>query len=175
MPVSVNLSAAQFCDRRLLEKIRTSLSAHGIDPGLVDIEITETSLMHDLELASQVSKGLVDIGLRLSIDDFGTGYSSFGYLRQLPVAELKIDRTFVTGIAEGESDKAILRAMADLGHSLGLEVLAEGVETEAQWTILAALGCDHGQGYLFGRPLAAGEVDFSLAKCLRGATAGDAA
>ena len=77
----------------------------------------------------------------------------FGYLRQLPVSELKIDRTFVTGIAEGESDKAILRAMADLGHSLGLEVLAEGVETEDQWKVLAALGCDHGQGYLFSRPL----------------------
>ena len=158
VPVSVNLSAAQFGDRRLLEKIRDSLTAHAIDPGLIDIEITETALMRDLELATEVSRGLVDIGLRLSIDDFGTGYSSFGYLRRLPVSELKIDRTFVINIAESASDKAILRAMADLGHSLGLEVLAEGIETEDQRQAIAEAGCDHGQGYLLSRPKRAEDV-----------------
>jgi diguanylate cyclase (GGDEF)-like protein/PAS domain S-box-containing protein len=153
VPVSVNLSATQFSDRRLLEKTRETLTRHAIDPALVDFEITETALMRDLDLATEVSNGLLDLGVRLAIDDFGTGYSSFGYLRRLPVAEIKIDRGFVVDIADSDNARAILRAMVDLGHSLGLQVLAEGVETQAQRQALLAIGCDHAQGYLLGVPV----------------------
>jgi diguanylate cyclase (GGDEF)-like protein/PAS domain S-box-containing protein len=155
MPVSVNLSATQFSDRRMNEKVREALSAHSIDPALVEFEITETALMRDVDLAVDVANGLLEMGVRLSIDDFGTGYSSFGYLRRLPVADIKVDRAFVKDIARSESDNAILRAMVDLGHSLGLGVLAEGVETQAQLDTLTAIGCDYAQGYFIAKPLTA--------------------
>jgi diguanylate cyclase (GGDEF)-like protein/PAS domain S-box-containing protein len=163
VPVSVNLSATQFSDRRLLEKTRETLTRHAIDPALVDFEITETALMHDLDLTTEMSKGLIDLGMRLAIDDFGTGYSSFGYLRRLPVAEIKIDRGFVADIADNENDRAILRAMVELGHSLGLHVLAEGVETPAQHHALLATGCDYAQGFLLGTPVGACELAGRLA------------
>ena len=100
-------------------------------------------------------QGLVNLGCQLSIDDFGTGYSSFGYLRRLPITEIKIDRSFVTEIVESREDRAILRAMIDLGHSLDLVVLSEGVETQEQYDLLRSLDCDNAQGFLMCRPIAA--------------------
>jgi len=158
VPVSVNLSATQFSDRRMIDKVREALSTYSIDPALIEFEITETALMRDVDLATEVANGLLDMGIRLSIDDFGTGYSSFGYLRRLPVADIKVDRAFVNDIARSDSDMAILRAMVDLGHSLGLGVIAEGVESEAQLDALAAIGCDFAQGFYIARPLPASEL-----------------
>ncbi len=155
LPVSVNLSATQFTDRSLIEKVRTTLTEFSIDPALIEFEITETAIMNDLDLAIEMMQGLVDLGSQLSIDDFGTGYSSFGYLRRLPITELKIDRSFVMDIAESEEDRSILRAMIDLGHSLDLKVLSEGVETQEQYDLLTSIDCDHAQGFLMSRPIKA--------------------
>lgn len=157
LPVSVNLSATQFTDRSLIDKVRNALNDYSIDPALIEFEITETAIMNDLDLAIEMMQGLVDLGSRLSIDDFGTGYSSFGYLRRLPITELKIDRSFVMDIADSDEDRAILRAMIDLGHSLDLKVLSEGVETQEQYDVLTAIDCDNAQGFLMSRPIKADE------------------
>jgi len=153
LPVSVNLSATQFADRSLIDKVRKTLTEFSIDPALIEFEITETAIMNDLDLAIEMMQGLVDLGSQLSIDDFGTGYSSFGYLRRLPITELKIDRSFVMGIVDSLEDRAILRAMVDLGHSLDLVVLSEGVETQEQYDLLRSINCDHAQGFLMSRPI----------------------
>ncbi len=155
LSVSVNLSATQFTDRSLIEKVNKTLTEFSIDPALIEFEITETAIMNDLDLAIEMMQGLVNLGSQLSIDDFGTGYSSFGYLRRLPITELKIDRSFVMGIVDSHEDRAILRAMVDLGHSLDLKVLSEGVETQEQYDLLNSIECDHAQGFLMSRPIAA--------------------
>lgn len=152
-PVSVNLSAIQFSDRQLLEKLRNTLREHSIEASLIEFEITETAIMKDVAMSVEVMKEVVALGSRLSIDDFGTGYSSFSYLRQLPITEIKIDRSFVADAVESSEDQAILKAMIDLGHSLDLEVLTEGVETIDQYELLQRIGCDHAQGFLMSRPL----------------------
>jgi EAL domain-containing protein (putative c-di-GMP-specific phosphodiesterase class I) len=153
LPVSVNLSATQFADRSLIEKVRNTLTEFSIDPTMIEFEITETAIMNDLDLAIEVMQSLVNLGSQLSIDDFGTGYSSFGYLRRLPITEIKIDRSFVAEIVESTEDRAILRAMIDLGHSLDLVVLSEGVETQEQYDLLRSIKCDHAQGFLMCRPI----------------------
>ena len=154
-PVSVNLSGIQFSDRQLVKKVRDTLRENSIEPSLVEFEITETAIMNDVEAAVDVMKEVVELGSRLSIDDFGTGYSSFGYLRQLPIAEIKIDRSFVIDAVDSAEDQAILKAMVDLGHSLDLTVLTEGIETIEQYELLQSLGCDNAQGFLMSRPLSA--------------------
>ena len=162
VPLSVNLSAAQFRDQNLVEKIKCCLDDFAIDPGLLEIEITETALMHDAETATNTLCDLVGVGISVSIDDFGTGYSSLNYLKQFPVGKLKIDRSFVTGIGTSEEDSAIVQAVIQLGHSLGLSVLAEGVETNAQLDVLRDLGCDEVQGFLMSRPVTADEYARSM-------------
>lgn len=153
VPLSVNLSAAQFRDPRLVERVRNALHDSDIEPALLELEITETALMHNTEDAIRVLTALTELGVMLSIDDFGTGYSSLNYLKRFPVGRLKIDQSFVHGIVESTEDAAIARAVTELGHSLGLAVLAEGVETEAQNDALKLLGCDEIQGFLTGRPI----------------------
>ncbi len=152
LPVSVNLSAVQFSDQKLLSKVNDALSDYQVAPHIIEFEITETALMTDMAQALETMEALVGIGFKLSIDDFGVGYSSFGYLRSMPVSVIKIDRTFVSDVVQNEESHAILRAMIDLGHSLGLRVLTEGVETLEQYVVLEAIGCDMVQGYFTGRP-----------------------
>jgi diguanylate cyclase (GGDEF)-like protein len=158
-PVAVNLSASQFSDEGLVPKVTAALSDSGIEAAAVELEITETSVMLDLELATRSLAQLSVLGVALAIDDFGTGYSSLAYLRSMPVTRLKIDMSCVRGIVDDPEDAAIVRAVVTLGHGLGLTVLAEGVETEAQRSMLRELGCDAIQGYLLARPLPAAEVD----------------
>lgn len=155
VPLSVNLSAAQFRDHGLVTKVRKCIADYGIDPAMLEIEITETALMHDADIATTTLRELVGVGIAVSIDDFGTGYSSLNYLKKFPVGKLKIDRSFVSDIGRSDEDAAIAQAITQLGHSLGLSVLAEGVETETQLEVLRAMGCDEVQGFLMSRPLRA--------------------
>ncbi len=153
VPISINLSAAQFRDQKLVQKAQAAIEGAGIDPSLLEFEITETALMHDAEAATETMRRLVELGIHLSIDDFGTGYSSLNYLKRFPVGTLKIDRSFVQDITRNSKDRAIAQAVTHLGHSLGLGVLAEGVETVAQRAVLREIGCDEIQGYLLSRPM----------------------
>ncbi len=156
-PIAVNLSARQFQSPDLGPTIIGILDEFDIEPELLELEITESSLMHNTEEAVRTVEYLVSLGLRISIDDFGTGYSSLAYLKRFPLDALKIDRTFVKDIGQDSDDTAITLALISLAHNLGLKVVAEGVETEGQRTFLSANGCDEMQGYYFARPLPADE------------------
>ena len=153
IPISINLSAVQFRDRDLTEKVVATIRRHGVAPSLLEFEITESAFVHDLTATIQAVRGLSAFGVRLSIDDFGTGYSSLSYLKLIPVNRLKIDKTFIIGLATNADDQSIVKAIVQLGHSLGLRVLAEGVETAMQKTILESLGCDEIQGFLVSKAL----------------------
>ncbi|NQY58335.1 MAG: EAL domain-containing protein [Ilumatobacteraceae bacterium] len=153
--LSVNLSTHDLLDTRLPDRVAGYLSMHGVDPALLTVEITESSLLSDAPRSRSTITDLNDIGVRMSIDDFGTGYSSLSYLRRLPVAELKIDRSFVANVLIDEQDEVIVRSTIDLGHNLGLQVVAEGVENNEVLEQLRAFGCDVAQGYCISRPLAA--------------------
>jgi EAL domain-containing protein (putative c-di-GMP-specific phosphodiesterase class I) len=129
-----------------------------VPPARLTLEVTESAVMADPARATAVLHQLRDLGVRLSVDDFGTGYSSLSYLKRLPVQEVKIDRSFVTGLAAQSEDVAIVRAIVDLGRHLGLEVVAEGVEDQETWDLLASMGCDLVQGWHLGRPMPVGEL-----------------
>lgn len=156
--VSVNLSASQFQSQSLADSVRHTLAVTGLPPSLLDLEITESCAMVAPEQAIQVMRALTDMGVTISIDDFGTGYSSLSYLRQFPIHTLKIDRSFVNDIESEENDAALCDITTLLAHRLKLMVVAEGVETSAQLRFLSSIGCDRIQGYLFSKPLPAGEV-----------------
>jgi diguanylate cyclase (GGDEF)-like protein/PAS domain S-box-containing protein len=158
VPIWVNVSAAQFHDASLLDKVRTTLLGAGVEPRMLGLEITETALMPDASISGATLDRLVELGVELSIDDFGTGYSSLSYLKRFPVGKLKIDQSFVRDITSNPIDAAIARAIIHLGHSLGMHVLAEGVETRQQSNLLSDLGCDQIQGLLVSPPLP--EEDF---------------
>jgi diguanylate cyclase (GGDEF)-like protein/PAS domain S-box-containing protein len=150
--ISVNLSAHQLCDPHLPADVLSALSISGLPPARLCLEVTESVLMDDVTASIAVLNDLRSAGVRLVIDDFGTGYSSFSYLRQLPVDGIKIDRSFVAELGRATGDDAIVDAIIQLGHSLGLTITAEGVETPEQAAILRQMGCDTAQGYLYGRP-----------------------
>ncbi len=155
LPVAVNVSARSLHDGRLLDDVEDALRTNGCDPERLQVEVTESAVMTDAGRAADLLVNLTRRGVAISIDDFGTGYSSLGLLRRLPVAELKIDKSFVLGMTgDGGEDTAIVRSTADLAHNLGLTVVAEGVED--QWTLdqLATFGCDLAQGYHIARPMA---------------------
>ncbi len=156
--VAVNLSARNFHDAGLADYVVTELAAHSVDPSRLMLEITESEVVDDLDLAVSVLMSLDERGIRTSIDDFGTGFSSLTLLRQLPVHEIKIDRTFVGQMSSNENDAVIVRSIVNLGHDLQLEVVAEGVEDE--WTLvnLRALGCDRAQGFFFKQAVPADEI-----------------
>jgi EAL domain-containing protein (putative c-di-GMP-specific phosphodiesterase class I) len=156
VPIAVNLSMRNLHDPRLPDTIAELLAKWGGDPDWLILEITESSLMADPSRALQVLARLRDMGLRIAVDDFGTGYSSLAYLKQLPVHELKIDRSFVGQMSQG--DAVIVRSTISLGHDLGLTVVAEGVEDLATWERLEDFACDLVQGYLVSRPLAAAHL-----------------
>jgi EAL domain-containing protein (putative c-di-GMP-specific phosphodiesterase class I) len=153
--INVNLSARQFQDPDLASSVAHILAETGLEPGCLELEITESVLMGDAESSRRALAELQALGVRLAIDDFGTGYSSLAYLKRLPVDTLKIDRTFVAGLARDPADVAIVSAVVTLARALGLAVTAEGVETVAEMIQLQDLGCDWGQGYYFARPLPA--------------------
>ncbi len=150
--LSVNVATQQLVDATFLDVVKTALGETGIDADSLWLEITETTLMEDTVAASKSLRALRSLGLHLSVDDFGTGYSSLTYLKRFPVETIKIDRSFVSGLGLEADDTSIVEAVIRLGHSLGLSVVAEGVETPLQLNALRGLGCDKGQGYLFGRP-----------------------
>ncbi|RZL00801.1 MAG: EAL domain-containing protein [Rubrivivax sp.] len=155
MRVAINLSVHQLREDGLVERIQNALSRHAIEPSHLLCEITESAAMEDIKGTQRTFEGLAGIGVFLSIDDFGTGYSSLSYLRQLPARQLKIDRSFVADIETSNDARAIVRAVVQLAHALGLHVVAEGVETEGQRDILRQMDCDELQGYFFARPMPA--------------------
>jgi diguanylate cyclase (GGDEF)-like protein len=156
--VSVNVSARHVRNNRISEDIRAVLGVYGIEAGRLGIEITEHTLLENVDTICETLNVIHQSGIYLSLDDFGTGYSSLGYLKHMPVDELKIDRSFIQGIAEREDDTAIVKAVIALGKTLGKKVLAEGVETAEQADALKALDCDSIQGYLVAKPLSATEL-----------------
>jgi diguanylate cyclase (GGDEF)-like protein len=155
MNVAVNLSASDLLDEHLAERVLALLSEHAVPVGALELEITESVLMTDPERARELLERLKGHGLRIAVDDYGTGYCALAYLRDLPVDELKIDRSFIANMTGDPRSAAIVRSTIELAHALGLDVVAEGVEHEQALTTLAAFGCDFAQGYHFSRPLPA--------------------
>src|SRR6266536_835985 len=177
--MSVNLSARQFVQLDLVDQVAAILGETGLDPSGLEIEITESVLMDQSEAGIRTLSRLRELGVRLVLDDFGTGYSSLSYLKHLPLDTIKIDRSFVARLA-GVTDRSIVEAVVALARGLRIGVVAEGIETETQFRILRDIGCDVGQGYLFARPLPAGEAEALLAgqrrgRAIRAATPGDVA
>jgi diguanylate cyclase (GGDEF)-like protein/PAS domain S-box-containing protein len=163
VPLAVNLSARQFMHRGLIESIRRIVSETGIDPAMLEFEITETALMQHGQQTLETLEQISTMGIRLSIDDFGTGYSSLAYLKRFPVDKIKIDRAFVRDLETSSEDRAIVAAIMALAGSLQLSVVAEGVETEAQLALLREHGCGFAQGYLFAKPADGAEMPPLLA------------
>jgi EAL domain-containing protein (putative c-di-GMP-specific phosphodiesterase class I) len=155
MRVAINLSVHQLNRPDLPDRIAAALARHQINPDLLTCEITESVAMEDSGTIMKIFERLATLGVHLSIDDFGTGYSSLAYLRKLPVTELKIDRSFVLDLETSRDACAVVEAVVKLAHTLGLKVVAEGVESEGQNRILRGFGCDQLQGYLFARPMTA--------------------
>jgi diguanylate cyclase (GGDEF)-like protein len=162
--ISVNVSARQLDDPRLQATVAEALGDSGLDGDQLVLEITETALMRDPAGAAELLRALKSTGLRVAIDDFGTGYSSLAYLQQLPVDSLKIDRTFIAASARSRDSDPLIQTLVQLGRSLGLRTVAEGIEDEAQLAHLRELGCDTGQGYLFAPPLEVAALERVLAE-----------
>jgi EAL domain-containing protein (putative c-di-GMP-specific phosphodiesterase class I) len=150
MTIAVNVSAAQLRRGHLDAQVARVLEALALPPESLEIEITETAIVDNIHSAAQILRRVRELGVGIAIDDFGTGHASLGYLKQLPVTKLKIDMSFVRDVLTDASDATIVRAIIGLGHSLGLSVTAEGVETVGQQNFLEDLGCDALQGMLFG-------------------------
>jgi diguanylate cyclase (GGDEF)-like protein len=159
IPVAVNLASTHLRERALPALVARAIRDHGLPPNCLEIEVTESILLADSAVSGEIADELNRMGVRLSIDDFGTGYSSLSYLKRLPIASLKIDRSFVRDLVTDPDDEAIVSAIIALAHSLKLKVVAEGVETEAQLAMLKARRCDEYQGYLTSRPVDAPEFE----------------
>ena len=156
VPIAINLSAKQFHQQDIVAMVMRALLEYDVDPGLLELEITESAAMHDAKATSATLHKLKGLGVRIAIDDFGTGYSSLSYLKRFPIDSLKIDRAFVTDLPGNQDDASIAQAVITMAHALRLKVIAEGVENEAQLEFLIANSCDEMQGYYFSRPLPAG-------------------
>jgi len=153
LKVAVNISPKQFRQRNFLATIRKIIAQTGCDPTCVELEITESMVMEDVENAIKTMESIRDIGISLSMDDFGTGYSSLAYLRKFPINALKVDRSFVDGMMNSSADASIVSAICSIGRNLGLEVIAEGVENEFEIPLLKEMGCTLIQGFLYGKPM----------------------
>ena len=162
--IGVNLSAMHFRNRDLVEAVATALKRHGLKPSMLTIEITEGVMMDDNPTTIETAKAIHALGVNLSLDDFGTGYSSLSHLARLPIDELKIDRSFMHELESNSNAQAVVTAVIRIGQSLGLTVVAEGVETAAQRQFLSALECDVVQGFLFSRALAPADFERWLAQ-----------
>lgn len=159
VPISVNISANNLLDSGFVDKVRAILDSFAIDPALLELEVTESAVMRHPDTMLKRLNEIRALGVRLSIDDFGTGYASLAYLKQLPVHTLKIDRGFITNLTDDAADQRIVRSSIQLAHSFGMTVVAEGVETAGTARELLAYGCEFAQGYYFGYPQAAGEIE----------------
>jgi EAL domain-containing protein (putative c-di-GMP-specific phosphodiesterase class I) len=165
--LAVNVSAKQFRQGDFMAQVQAAVQFHGIKPSLLKLELTESLLLDNIEDTVATMNSLNEIGVQLSLDDFGTGYSSLQYLKKLPLDQLKIDLSFIRDIAFDSSDKAIVRTIIAMAHSLKLSVIAEGVETEEQRQILLDKGCTHFQGYLFSKPVPIEQFEVLLRQCCR--------
>lgn len=163
--IGVNLSPVQFRRINVAGLVTNALNASGLDPHCLDLEITENIVMENTASVVSELRQIADLGVGISLDDFGTGYSSLNYIKQFPIDRIKIDQTFVRNMVEDPSDHTIVRTVANLGHSLGLTVVAEGVETEEQANLLKDDGCDVMQGYLYGRPMPADQFVALVRSC----------
>jgi EAL domain-containing protein (putative c-di-GMP-specific phosphodiesterase class I) len=162
--VAVNLSSGQFQSSDLPEAVADALAKTGLAPDMLELEITESVLLQHSETNLQTLKRLRELGVRIALDDFGTGYSSLSYLQRFPFNRIKVDRSFVMELPGHEESEVIVRAITDLGRSLGMAVTAEGVETRQQLDALRARGCDEAQGYFFSKPIAVEEIDGCLTR-----------
>ena len=153
--IAVNVSTLNIQDDEFVKHLNKMILEHRINPGKIQLEITESIIMADTSRALKTISALDSMGVRISIDDFGTGYSSLAYIKKIPVNELKIDKSFVMEMEQDESDAAIVKSTIDLAHNLGLKVTAEGVETESALSLLDTLGCDSAQGFHICRPVPA--------------------
>jgi diguanylate cyclase (GGDEF)-like protein len=163
LDISVNISARQLENDDLIRDVTSALRVSGLDPRSLIVELTETAIMRNMPDVVRRLLALKAMGVRVAIDDFGTGYSSLAYLQQLPVDSIKIDRSFISSMADSPEAGVLIRSLVQLGKTLGLETLAEGIEATGQYAQLAREHCDSGQGYLFGRPLETGAVEHFLA------------
>ncbi len=175
LTLSVNVSARQLTHGDLASDVRAALAASGLDPAQLILEITESGLMQDIETTTAVLQAVKALGVQIAIDDFGTGYSSLSYLQHFPLDILKIDRTFVDGLVRGTQSPALVGAIVELGRSLHLDTVAEGIETDEQLTRFRELRCRFGQGFLFARPAPAAELEQRLAARATGRRATDPA
>jgi EAL domain-containing protein (putative c-di-GMP-specific phosphodiesterase class I) len=164
LTVAVNLSARQFSQQDLVAVVEEALRLSGLPASHLELEITESTAMGNVGVASETLKRLQAMGVRVSLDDFGTGYSSLYYLKQFPINALKIDKFFVQHAPEDPDDAAIVQAIVSMAHSLGLKIVAEGVETAEQLAFLRGLGCEMIQGFIFSRPLPAQALGEILAQ-----------
>jgi EAL domain-containing protein (putative c-di-GMP-specific phosphodiesterase class I) len=160
--VAVNLSGRDFQNTALAAKVSGLVREAGIDPSLLEIEITESVAMHDFQRTLHILQGLRTEGIRVAIDDFGTGYSSLAYLKRFPIQTLKIDRAFIKDMMDNPQDRAIVNAIIGMAHAMDMEVLAEGVERPDQLQYLLDKGCDRAQGYHFGKPVPAQDFQAML-------------
>ncbi|MEM9805694.1 MAG: EAL domain-containing protein [Cyanobacteria bacterium P01_D01_bin.56] len=160
--MSVNLSSVQFNQGNLSDQVAKTLENTGLSPHSLELEITETALMQDANAAVRTLKELKGLGMRLAVDDFGTGYSSLGYLQKLPIDTLKIDNCFVRGVTHDHKNQVILQSAIQMGHDLGLCIIAEGVETLDEQSLLESYHCDFAQGYLIGKPMSAQQLQTYL-------------
>jgi diguanylate cyclase len=163
VPISVNMATRSLLDTEFPDRVRNLLTRNAVPADQLTLEITESAVIADPVVAAEVLSRLRALGVRLSIDDFGTGYSSMTYLQSMPLSELKIDRRFITALESSHGNEAIVRAILQMAHALELEVVAEGVEDEATWAALDAMGCDVAQGYYLCRPVPAAELTNWLA------------
>jgi EAL domain-containing protein (putative c-di-GMP-specific phosphodiesterase class I) len=160
LTVSVNVSATNLLDRGFIELVGARLTHHSLPAGALILEITETTVIREFERCKRVIAQLRDLGLAVSIDDFGAGFTSLAYLGSLAVSEIKLDRAFIAGLAAADRGRELVRATVDLGHALGLRVVAEGIEDRATLELLTSIGCDIGQGYFISRPKPAEDIAF---------------
>jgi EAL domain-containing protein (putative c-di-GMP-specific phosphodiesterase class I) len=172
VPIAVNVSALQFQQSHFVDRVSQVLAISGLPADLLELELTESILVHDANDALLRLQALAELGVRLSIDDFGTGYSSLAYLKRFPIGTLKIDRSFVAGLPGDERDVGIVRAVLQMARALGKQVVAEGVETEAQRDFLRSEGCDIAQGWLYAPALDSLSFEHKLLACSQ-AGAGD--
>ena len=152
LTVSVNVSARQFQDPAFADDVRHALALAGLAPHCLILELTESAMVADMNSIRDVMQEVRDLGVHVALDDFGTGHSSLLYLKGLPIDRLKVDRSFVSGMGTAGQDPTVIATVVDLAHKLGLQVVAEGVETEAELRVMGEMGCDEVQGFLLGRP-----------------------
>jgi EAL domain-containing protein (putative c-di-GMP-specific phosphodiesterase class I) len=162
VPIAINLSTSELGQVGLGQSILRQLERSGLTPAALELEVTETSFMHNMQSTHTNLTELRQAGVTVAIDDFGTGYSSLTYLRELPADKIKIDRVFISNLANDKNNQIITRSVTEMVHHLGLKVIAEGVEEESELAILQAHGCDEFQGYYFSRPVPADDLALML-------------